>query len=203
MVSGFQSEDRTDLDLISYGHFRHLAPAELGAVATSALESHRRSAMSSKDWGSYSLYKIHQKSSCRVSGDKEQLKTFKENILSFGRWRQPSLSTERSKWLSTVHENTMSSPWDAWRKVMLSWHSSSYRAMPGGHGWEMRCWAVNLGSSTTLWPSGSSDGQTTPAMLAVTECTKNTFLVITLKNTKSKECVDAQSVKHMLHSLRT
>lgn len=133
MVSGFQSEARTDLDLISHGHLSHLVPAELGAVATSALESHRRSAMSSKVWGSYCLYKIHQVSSCRVPGDKEQLNTFKENILTFG-W-QPSLSTERSKWLSTVRENMMSSPWDAWRKVVLSWHSSSYCAMTGGDGW--------------------------------------------------------------------
>lgn len=48
-------------------------------------------------------------------------------------------------------------------------------------------------------PSGSSEGQTIATLLAVTECMKNTFLVITLKNTKSKEWVDVQSVKRMLH----
>ena len=50
-----------------------------------------------------------------------------------------------------------------------------------------------------MGPSGSSEGQTTAAVLAVTECMKNTFVAITLKNTKSKEWVDAQSVKRMLH----
>lgn len=40
-------------------------------------------AMTSKVWGSYCLYKIHQISYYRVPEDKEQLNTFKENLLSW------------------------------------------------------------------------------------------------------------------------
>lgn len=39
--------------------------------------------MTSKVWGSYCLYKTHQISYCREPGGKEQLNTFKENLLSW------------------------------------------------------------------------------------------------------------------------